>query len=176
MLLVILILCLLAAILLTIFAISGLAAFLLTRVPFVRTNASDIEFIVGKLKLSSQDVIYELGSGDGHVAFLFERLAECRVVGYELGWFIVMWAKLKTKLIGSKAKFINQNFFKADWSSANIIYCYLFPPLMARVEEKFKKEMKPGSIAVVRDFPFPSMEYWEKHILPKGHRLYVYKV
>ena len=168
MLLVILILCLFAAVLLTIFAISGLTAFLLTRVPFVRTNSSDIEFIIRKLELSPEDTVYELGSGDGHVAFLFERLAGCKVVGYELGWFIVWWARLQAKVVGSKARFINKNFFKADWSDAGIIYCYLFPPLMARIEQKFKKEMRPGSLAIVRDFPFPTMEHWEKYAMPKA--------
>jgi hypothetical protein len=70
----------------------------------------------------------------------------------------------------------NKNFFKENWSGANIIYCYLYPPLMGRIEEKFKATMLPGSIAIVRDFPFPTMPHAEKYFLPKKHEIYIYKL
>lgn len=155
---------------------SAFLGFLLTRVPFVPTYAGDVKFIVKKLGITSRDVFYDLGSGNGKVAFLVEKLAGSRVTGYELTWWTHLWAKLQKVFTGSKANFINRDFFKEDWSKANIIYCYLYPPLMRRIEEKFKTEMKPGSVAIVRDFPFPDMAYAEKYYLPKEHEIYVYKV
>jgi hypothetical protein len=121
-------------------------------------------------------VFYDLGSGNGKVVFLVESLSGAKVKGFELSWWTVLFAKLKAKIIRSKAEFNNKNFFKADWSGASIIYCYLYPPLMGRIEEKFQKEMKPGSIAIVRDFPFPRLPYAEKYYLPKEHEIYVYRV
>ena len=47
---------------------------------------------------------------------------------------------------------------------------------MGRIEEKFKAEMEPGSMAIVRDFPFPHMPYAEKYYLPKDHEIYVYRI
>lgn len=155
--------------------ISEFIAFLRTRVPFVPTHAGDIEFIVKKLGLTSADTFYDLGSGNGKVVFLVEKLSGAKSVGFELGWWTILFAKLKAKFTGSRARFINRNFFKQDWSGANYIYGYLYPPLMRRVEEKFLADCKPGSIAVIRDFPFPDLKPIEVYSLPKKHEIYIYK-
>jgi len=154
---------------------SEFIAYLRTRVPFVPTHAGDIEFIVNKLGVTSHEIFYDLGSGSGKVVFLVEKLSGARVKGFELSWWTILFAKIKALATGSKAKFENQNFFKADWSEADYIYAYLFPPLMGRVEQKFLADCKPGSIAIVRDFPFPNMKYSDKYFLPKEHEIYVYR-
>ncbi len=155
---------------------SAFVGFLMTRVPFVSTYESDIKFFVDDLKISPKDVFYDLGSGNGKVVLLVEKLSGAKVKGFERTLWTHWWAKLKKLATGSKAEFSTQNFFNANWSDANIIYCYLYPPLMGRIEEKFKAEMKPGSIAVVRDFPFPNMPHAEKHYLPKKHEIYIYRI
>mgnify|MGYP003395040292 CR=1 FL=1 len=144
--------------------------------PFVPTYAGDIKFIVEKLKISHSDVFYDLGSGNGKVVFLVEKLSGAKVKGFERTLWTHWWAKLHKLITKSRAEFSSRNFFNENWSGANIIYCYLYPPLMGRIEEKFKAEMKPGSIAIVRDFPFPTMLYTEKFFLPKAHEIYVYRI
>lgn len=172
----ILLLFLLLALVLLFLVLSEFVAFIRTRVPFVPTHAGDIKFIVKKLGISSRDVFYDLGSGNGKVVFLVEELSGARVKGFEVGWWTILYAKLKALIKGSKAQFVNKNFFKQDWSGANYIYCYLYPPLMGSIEDKFQLEMKPGSVAIVRDFPFPTMAYTEKYLMPKKHDIYVYRV
>lgn len=155
---------------------SEFVAFLRTRVPFVPTHAGDIEFIVKKLGISSRDVFYDLGSGNGKVVFLVEKLSGATTLGFELSWWTILFAKLRALIKGSKVKFKNQNFFKADWFGANYVYCYLYPPIMGRIEQKFKQTMKPGSIAIVRDFPFPNLKPVDIYRMPKKHEIYIYKL
>lgn len=155
---------------------SAFLGFLITRVPFVRTSAEDIKFIIAKLGITDRDVFYDLGSGDGKVCFLVNELTGAKCVGFELTWWTHVWAKLKGKIQNSKVQFRNQNFFKHSWQEANYIYAYLYPPLMGRVKEKFLAECKSGSLAIVRDFPFPNMPYKEKHCLLKKHEIYVYRL
>lgn len=155
---------------------SSLIGFIITRVPFVPTYEGDIEFIVEKLGITPADVFYDLGSGNGKVAFLVEKLSGAAVTGFELTWWTYLFSKLKAKVGKSNARFINKNFFKQDWSEANFIYAYLFPPLMSRVEEKFLQNCKPGSIAVIRDFPFPKLKASDIYEMPKRHILYVYRI
>ncbi len=154
---------------------SEFVAFVRTRVPFVPTYTSDIEFIVKKLNIKPNDVFYDLGSGNGKVVFLVEELSGAKVKGFELSWWTIIFSKIKAKLKGSKAVFVNKNFFKQDWSEANYIYGYLYPPLMGRVKEKFFAECKPGSIAIIRDFPFPDLKADEVCYMPKKHEIYIYK-
>ncbi|MCL5666333.1 MAG: hypothetical protein M1383_00970 [Patescibacteria group bacterium] len=165
---------------------SAFLGFLLTRVPFVPTHASDIEFIVKKLGISSRDIFYDLGSGNGKVCFLVNKLSGAACVGYELTWWTHLLARIKLACRGGfrpsptadkkfGITFKNQNFFKHPWTEATVIYGYLYPPLMGRVEEKFLKDCKPGSIAVIRDFPFPNLIPAEVCRMPKKHEVYIYR-
>ena len=160
---------------LTFVVLSEFVAFLRTRVPFVPTTSSDIEFVVKKLGISSSDVFYDLGSGNGRVVFLVEKLSGAKSLGFELGWWTILFAKLKAKLAGSKAKFIGKNFFKQDWSGANYVYGYLYPPLMRRVEEKFLADCKLGSTIIIRDFPLPNLKPVDIYFMPHKHEIYIYK-
>src|SRR3989338_7750449 len=163
------------ALLLLFVVFSSFLGFLLTRVPFVPTRAADIEFIVKELGVSRKDVFYDLGCGNGKVVFLVEKLTGAKTRGFELTWWTYIWARLKKLIIGSKAEFSNKNFFKADWSGATIIYGYLYPMLMGQIQEKFKAEMRQGSLAVIRDFPFPDLKPEKVFHMPKKHEIYVYK-
>lgn len=181
-----LILMLLFAVLLLFVVYSSFIGFVLTRVPFVPTNTCDIEYFVKKLGISSNDVFYELGSGDGRVVLLVNKLTGARCVGFELTWWTHLWAKFKIwtafprkqdRMKNGKelVDFRNKNFFKYSWDEADYIYAYLYPPLMDRVEEKFLADCKSGSVAIIRDFPFPNLKPSEVYRMPRKHEIYIYK-
>jgi len=167
--------------------ISAFLGFLITRVPFVRTTTADIEFIVRKLNILSKDIFYDLGSGDGKVCLLVNKLTGATCKGFELTLWTHLLAKTKQRWFKSfspfggdarraeRVRFTNQNFFNANWSEANFIYGYLYPPLMGRVKEKFLNECKSGSVAVIRDFPFPGLKPDEVFFMPKDHEIYIYR-
>jgi hypothetical protein len=46
---------------------------------------------------------------------------------------------------------------------------------MGRVKEKFLADCKPGSIAIIRDFPLPGLKPDEVFYMPKKHEIYIYK-
>jgi len=145
--------------LLVIVITSAFIGFLQTRVPFVSTSQPDIERLVKELPVTGKDVFYDLGSGDGRVCVWVSGLSGAKSVGYELTWWTYVLAVLRSKFKNQKLKleFKNKNFFKHNWAEATVIYGYLYPPLMGRVEEKIKTECKPGTTIVIRDFPLPSM-------------------
>ena len=175
MILAVLLLLLLGAFVVTFMITSEFIAFLRTRVPFVPTNQADVEFFVKILGLDQADVFYDLGSGNGKVIFLVKKLSGARGVGFELGWWTVLYAKFKALLLGSRAKFYNRNFFKANWQEADFIYAYLYPPLMRRIKDKFLAECRSGAIMIVRDFPLPDLKPDEVYFRPRNHEIYIYK-
>ncbi len=153
---------------------SAFFGFVRTRVPFVPTGDSDVEFIAKELGITSRDVFYELGSGNGKVCFGLEKLTGAKCVGYELTRWTYLWAKIKALIIGSKSKFYRKDFFKEDWSKATVIYGYLYPPLMYRIKEKFLEECKPGTKAIMRDFFLPGLKPNVVYKRPNDHEIYVY--
>ncbi|MEK7617571.1 MAG: hypothetical protein AAB410_00320 [Patescibacteria group bacterium] len=170
-----LIIFLLFALLMLFIISSAFFGFLITRVPFVPTGAGDIKFIVEKLGITPKDIFYDLGSGDGKVCLLINRLSGARCVGFELTTWTYLLSLIKSTG-NHRLKFRHSDFFEANWSEASYVYGYLYPPLMGRVKEKFLKDCKPGSIAIIRDFPFPDLKPSEVFYMPKAHEIYLYRL
>ena len=158
------------------FITSSFLGFVITRVPFVPTAASDVRSIVERVPLSPNDIIYDLGSGNGKVAFMMEQLTGAKTVGFEATLWAHWYARLKKLLIRSGAKFILGNFFKHDWSEATVIYCYLYPSLMTQVGEKILTECRQGTKVIVRDFPIANWQRTDYFRTYGRHEVFVYQV
>lgn len=149
--------------------------YLQTRVPYAGTIDEDVKYVVKKASIKPSDTFYDLGSGDGKVVFLVEKLTGAAAKGFELTYWMYLFALFKKFLKGSKAQFSHSDFFKSDWSEATVIYCYLFPPVMAHIEEKLKENCKPGTTVICRDFFLPHLKP-EAVLSPNKHKLFFYRV
>ena len=158
------------------FITSSFLGFLITRVPFVPTAARDIRAIIERVPISRQDIVYDLGSGNGKVVFMLERLTGARTVGFEATVSTHWYAKIKQFFNRSKARFVLGNFFKHNWSEATVIYCYLYPPLMTQIGEKILVECRPGTTVIVRDFPIANWQHSDYFRTYGQHEIFVYKV
>lgn len=173
--LIILVICTLAAFVLLIVFVSGLAANLASRVPYVPTRMADLANLVERVGITPSDTFIDLGSGNGRVVFAIERLTGAQVRGYEYPSWMMWYAQIKKWLIGSRAEFVSGNFFKKPWTGATIVYCYLLPQLMPRIGAKVRAELPAGTTLVSRDFPIPDAELIEKWQSPSNHTFYIYK-
>lgn len=126
-------------------------------VPFVPTERSVIEKMVKLAQLKSGEKVYDLGCGDGRI--LEEALKQARVqaTGIEVSKIIVWIAKGRSLWNKTPIRFIRKNFFEHDLSDADVVFCYLFPGVMQRLQKKFEKELKPG--ARVLSYSFPMVEW-----------------
>ncbi|HYF04776.1 MAG TPA: class I SAM-dependent methyltransferase [Patescibacteria group bacterium] len=155
---------------------SAFSAFARTKVPFVPSRVRDIEEAIRLAKVSERDMVLDLGSGNGRVVFLFEDLGGARGFGIETGLWMHGYAKLKALFKKSNAKFVCGDIFKEPWREATVIYSYLYPPLMQRVQDKFTSEAQPGTRLVVKDFKLPSLAPKQKVDLDSVHTLYLYEL
>lgn len=172
----ILIIFLLFSLLLLSIILSSFLSFLITKVPFVPTKKTEIEYILNQIPITKKDCFIDLGSGNGKVVFLVESTTQAKVIGYETTAWTYLWSMIKKFIIKSNAKFYHKNFLNVSWSNASVIYCYLYPHLMGKIENKFCTECKPGSMAIIKDFPFPKKNPEQILRLPKNHEIYIYKI
>lgn len=149
--------------------------FWVTRVPYVRSNWEDTKKLLARVPMASTDTFYDLGSGDGRVVFMAEQMYDVRGVGFELTFWTYFQAVLKKRRKRSGVQFLRKNFFKESWENANVIYCYLYPPLMRSIEEKFLADCKPGTILVSRDFALPTLRPSEVVNFKAPHNAFIYK-
>ncbi|MBU1963605.1 hypothetical protein KKA57_03660, partial [Patescibacteria group bacterium] len=71
-------------------------------------------------------------------------------------------------------------FYKQDFSQADYIYAYLFPEYMKNLEEKVRRELKPGAKFISSTFSFPDWQPVKVIPLPDGKtknwgKLYIYQ-
>lgn len=107
-------------------------------------------------------IVYDLGSGDGRVLVEAAKRG-AKPVGVEMNPFLVLLCRLK------KLNVRWQNLWNADISEAQVVFVYLLPHHMNKLERKLKKELKPGSLIVSNSFIFP---HW--NILRKDEKNHVY--
>ncbi|MGD8344464.1 MAG: hypothetical protein PVH53_12770, partial [Desulfobacterales bacterium] len=57
----------------------------------------------------------------------------------------------------NKIKIRRQNFWEADLSDADVVFCYLYPDVMKRLATKLAAGLKPGAIIVSSNFSLPGL-------------------
>ncbi len=97
----------------------------------------------------------ELGAGVGSVvAPLARQLPELRVEAWEhapLPWAILAWRCRRL----NNVEISRGSFWQSDLSIHDVAYAFLSPLPMARLGEKVRREMRPGSLFVSAEFPVP---------------------
>lgn len=78
-----------------------------------------------------------------------------QVIGYENWPAQFLLSKLRLLISGTNAQVIYKDLFKSNLKNADIVFCYLLPNFMEKLEPKLKKELKPGALVVSNTFPFP---------------------
>jgi hypothetical protein len=130
-----------------------------TEAPFVPTGGREMKRILEIIHINPGEVFYDLGSGDGRFVIAAAKLG-AKAVGFERVWPLTIWSKLKIRLfnLSARAKIKHANFLKEDLSEADVIFCYLMPKGMNRLEPKLERELKPGARLFSRAFKLPTWQ------------------
>lgn len=119
-----------------------------TKVPFVATPTTELDFITSHLPITSSSVLYDLGCGRGKFLFAVEKYRPQKMVGFELSPLHAWYAWAKARIFGSKVSVLNQDFFGANIADATIIYLFLVPAIVQKTWLKIAAECSPGTLVV----------------------------
>lgn len=145
----------------------------------IPSSKKGIDMALELAKIKKGEVFYDLGSGNGKVLIEAVKKYDCRGVGYELVYPVMLLAKLRAKIagVGEKIEFRCKNLFDSDLENADVIYCFLTPELMEKIGEYIKqKKLKNG--ARIISYAFSMKNYHaEKKIDHTKHswNIYLYK-
>ncbi len=122
--------------------------------PFVPTPIPVIERMLELAKVSSDDVVYDLGSGDGRVVITAAQRYGARGVGVELNPVWVRDARRYADILGvtDKVTFRVADLFTTDLREATVVTLYLLPAMNRRLAPKFLAELKPGARIVSHEY------------------------
>jgi cyclopropane fatty-acyl-phospholipid synthase-like methyltransferase len=125
---------------------------------FVPTPQEVVDAMLKLAKVTKNDVIYDLGSGDGRIPITAAKTYGARGVGIDIDPQRIKEAteNLKTAGVGDRVKFLNQDLFTTDISEATVVTLYLLPSLNVKLIPKLNKELKPGTRIVSHAFDMSS--------------------
>ncbi len=155
-------------------AILFLTLAFVTGAPFVPTVTKTAEKMIELAQPKKGLRVDDLGSGDGRLLKLAAERG-CRATGFEINPFLVLFTKLRfyfspyRKLIAVKWS----DFWKADFADADIIFVYLLPWKMQKLEALLRSKLKPGTVIVSNSFIFPHLKLIRKD---EQSHVYVFKV
>ena len=127
--------------------------------PYAALAQNRIDTIKELLKLKKGQKMVDLGSGDGRIVIAFARLG-IESHGYEINPVLVMVSRLKIRRAGLEKKaFIHfKDFWVTNLGDFDGVTLYGIAHIMKRLENKLKKELRPGSKIATNYFKFPSLK------------------
>ncbi len=124
-------------------------------VPYVPTPESVVMAMLKLANVSRNDVVYDLGSGDGRLVITAaQKFGAKRGVGVEINPGLVNRSIENAKQAGvsDRVQFFQQDLFKANFSEASVVTLYLLPRINLQLRPKLLSELKPGSRVVSHAF------------------------
>jgi SAM-dependent methyltransferase len=123
-----------------------------------------VEKMLDLAKVTPQDIVVDLGSGDGrNIIAAAKRGAKSRGVEYNPDMVELSQRKAREAGVADKAQFVQGDMFAADFSDATVLALFLLPVNLDQLKDKFAA-LKPGTRIVVNTF---GIEGWEPEVTEK---------
>ena len=124
-----------------------------THLPDVRSVATPPEVVDAMImaaRVTSADIVYDLGSGDGRIVIAAAKKYGARGVGIEINPQLVAESNAGARVAGVShlVQFIQGDLFTADFSAATVVALYLSPSLNERIKPRLLRELRPGTRVV----------------------------
>ena len=131
-------------------------------VVWVPTTNELLAIMLKTAKVNSNDLVYDLGSGDGRIAIAAAKDFGARAVGIEFNPAMAELAQRNVNRSGvsERVKIINGDIFVEDFSRATVVTMYLLPELNIALRPTILK-MKPGTRVTSHAF---NMGDWDADI------------
>lgn len=118
-------------------------------VAFVPTPQHAVDKMLELAELGPDDVLYDLGCGDGRILVTAAKEYGCRAVGYDIQQRCVDMSRESARENGvaDLVRVERKDIFSVDLRGADVVTLYLLPSLNKRLVPQLKK-LKPGTRVV----------------------------
>ena len=127
--------------------------------PFITSADAVVDKMVEIAQLTEDDLVYDLGCGDGRIIVTAALKSGCQGVGIDIDPVRVAEANKNVELhdVARIVSIKEQDVFKVDLSEADVVMMYLLPLMVQKLTPQFD-QMKPGSRIVSHDYFIEGVE------------------
>jgi len=122
--------------------------------PYVASMEIVVERLLQLAEIGKDDVLYDLGSGDGRIVIMAAKHFGARGVGYELDGELVQRSTEYARRAGvaDLVKFHQQDVMTVDLSPATVVTIYLGREANLKLRPALQSQLRPGARVVSHDF------------------------
>ena len=133
-------------------------------VPYVPTPAAVVDKMLEVAKVGPDDVVYDLGSGDGRIVIAAAKKG-ARAVGIDIDADRIWEARNNAIAAGvaERAQFRQEDIFQADFREATVVTMYLLTGVNMKLRPRLLAELKPGTRIVSHAFNMGDWKPLETH-------------
>ena len=149
--------------------------------PFVPTPMEIVDKMLEAAKVSSSDVVYDLGSGDGRIVLRAAQRYGARAVGVELDHRLAVESveRAREMRLDKLVTIVEADLFQTDFRPATVVTIYLLPFAYNRLRPLLEKTLRAGARVVVHGFPIPGWDAASERSFNIGfalHTVYLYEI
>ena len=129
-------------------------------VPFVPTPLDVAQKMLEVAKVQPDDVVYDLGSGDGRIVILAAQKFGAHAVGVELNSDLYEESSEQIRKLGlqSRAQILHENMFEVNVRHATVVTLYLLTAVNERLRPMLTTQLRSGARIVSHDFQIPGWQ------------------
>ncbi len=152
-----------------------------TGAPYLATHQLVVDEMLSVAKVNGDDILYDLGSGDGRIPITAATRFGTKGVGIDIDPVLVRMANKNAvdQKVTEKVKFVEADIFKYDFCDATVVMLYLSPDLNVQLKPQLLK-LKPGTRVVSHNHDMGDWkpEQTRKVTTPGGveHRVYLWRI
>ena len=110
-----------------------------------------VQTMIRMADIQPGEKVYDLGCGDARLLIAAQRQCRATGIGIDISGPLLATAWLRSRLWRSPLKLIKGNIIEVDFSDADVVFCYLMPELLAKVDDKLRI-LKPGTRIISHQF------------------------
>ncbi|MBN1362125.1 MAG: cellulase family glycosylhydrolase [Sedimentisphaerales bacterium] len=141
---------------------------------YVPTPMVVVDKMLELAQVKEDDLLYDLGCGDGRIVVEAAKRYGCRAVGYDINPVRVQEARenVAENNVGHLVRIEHQDVFTLDLSDADVITLYLLPSLNVKLIPQLE-QLKPGARIVSHDFDMRGV-IPDEVVNMNGHTVYLW--
>jgi len=119
-------------------------------VPYEPSSGDVVEVMLKIAEVGKNDLVYDLGCGDGRIVIAAAQKTGARGVGIDLDPKRIQESleNARKAKVTRRVQFFQQDLFRTEIDQATVVMLYLYPEVNLKLRPKLLRELKPGTRVV----------------------------